>query len=77
MDERRMRDEDLKEVSGGVGEMSFARLAEDFALTNRCSACPGGRPKLYYHGMCPEEYNRLLLEWSKGGSVNTRCTRRR
>lgn len=75
MDERTLREEELTAVSGGAGEVSFARLAEDFVRANRCAVCPNRHLKRCY-GMCTEEYNRLLLDWSKGGPVNTRCVRR-
>lgn len=75
MDERTLREEELNGVSGGVGGMRFARVAEDFVQANRCSVCPKRNLRLHY-GMCTEEYNRLLLDWSGGGSVDMRCTRR-
>ncbi len=75
MDERALRTEELDGVSGGAGGRDFPALAESFVRANRCALCPSGRHKLR-HGMCMEEYGRLLLEWSGGGPVDMRCARR-
>ncbi len=75
MGEQIQREEELRAVSGGAGGQSFAALAEDFVWTNRCDTCPGRHLRLHY-GMCTEEYNRLLMEWSACGPVDTRCKRR-
>lgn len=75
MDEKTLREDDLAGASGGRGEMSFSRLTEDFARANRCASCPDRHLKRR-SGMCTEEFNRLLLDWSKGGAVSMRCMRR-
>lgn len=69
-----LTDEDLGDVSGGAGNQSFSRLAEDFARENRCKDCPYkqvSRP----HEMCMEVYGRLLMDYSGGGAA-MRCMRR-
>lgn len=73
LNERILREEELSGVSGGVGERSFAALAEDFARINHCDTCPNRNPRRPYR-MCTEEYNRLLVEWS-GGTAEPRCKR--
>ena len=75
MDENALREEELSGVSGGAGERSFAAVAEDFARANRCSGCPNRNLRLH-SGICTEENNRLLMEWSGSGPVAMRCKRR-
>ena len=75
MDERILREEELSGVSGGVGERSFAAVAGDFARINHCDACPHRNLRRFCK-MCTEEYSRLLMEWSGGGPVVSRCQRR-
>ena len=75
MGEQIQREEELRAVSGGAGGRSFAATAEDFARASGCGMCPLGR-RGFRHGICPEEYSRLLMEWSKAGMVAMRCTRR-
>ena len=75
MDERILREEELSRVSGGVGGKSFAAVAEDFVRSNRCELCPNRNLRFHY-GICTEEYNRLLMEWSGSGRADTRCKRR-
>lgn len=75
-EEKAVSDRELEKTAGGVaGERSFAAVAEDFARTNRCGACPMSR-RWVRHGMCAEEYGRLLMDWSGGGPVDSRCARR-
>ena len=75
MDENALREEELSGVSGGAGGKSFAAVAEDFARANRCCDCPNRNLRLH-SGICTEENNRLLMEWSGNGAVAMRCKRR-
>lgn len=75
MDEKIPREEELSGVSGGAGGKSFAAVAGDFVRLNRCDTCPNRNLRFHY-GMCTGEYNRLLMEWSGCGPVDTRCARR-
>lgn len=71
--EQALRDETLEGVSGGLRR--FPDLADDFARASRCFACPYRDLKLH-HGICMEEYMALLSDFTKGGPMQMRCSRR-
>lgn len=75
MDERTLREEELTNVTGGVGNGNFAGLTDDFARANGCALC-SNRVSWRHNGVCWEEYHRLLSGWTNGDAVEMRCTRR-
>lgn len=64
---------ELAGVSGGSAGETFARIEEQFAISNDCSSC---RRKAFHRNyeMCLPMYDKLLQAYTLGESIDMHCS---